>query len=106
MPETVKPPGVGAPIRRVVGLPLAAALGGLESLRLFGLLEEEQLECHPADLPIRVHGFADDETTNARVVQGHNRREVDVDVLAGDVNPTAGAFELDDGADLSGRNET
>src|SRR5262245_56987528 len=67
-----------------------------ESLRFFGLLEEENLERHPAELPVRVHGFADDEPTDSVRVERDDGCEVHVDILALHMNTAPDALELHD----------
>jgi hypothetical protein len=71
----------------------------LTSLAIVGLLEEQQLERHPPDLPVGVQSFPDHEPAQASGVQRHDGDELDVNVLTVYVNAWAGALEPDQRGD-------
>ena len=58
------------------------------------LFEEQVLERHSSDLPLRVDRFAHHEPAHPRRVERDHRREIDVHVFAVDVNAASGVLEL------------
>ena len=52
------------------------------SLDIAEFLEEQQLERHTSDFPVGVHRLAHDEPACTGDIQGHDREEVYVNVLA------------------------
>ena len=71
-----------------------------DSLRLFGFVEEQHLERHAPHLPLGVQRLADDEAAVTGGIEGQDRGEIHVHVLAADVDARSGALESHERGDV------